>query len=319
MILSTQNLAIGYGSNVVQKDLNVNVRRGELICVLGINGCGKSTLFRTLSGLQRPLGGHTFINGKDVLSLTDTEKALLFSLVLTERMDLDNTTVSDVVALGRYPYSSWLGGLSEMDKTIIQQSLEQVHLLHKTASRFNQLSDGERQRVMIAKALAQNTPLILLDEPTAHLDLPNRMKTMLLLRQLTHQTHKAILLSTHELDLALQAADRIWLMKPQGGIINGLPEDLVLNGTFQEVFANDSFVFNTANGNFSMHYTCSLPIHIYGDRMRTYWTVRALARLGYCADEKAETSVEVSAKDWIFCGQHFTTLEALIEALNPII
>lgn len=299
MLVTTENLSIGYRNYVVQSDLNLVVDKGNLICMLGTNGCGKSTLLRTLAGLQPSLAGKVFLQGQSLVDLSAQQKAKLFALVLTDPVETKNMTVYDVIALGRYPYSNWLGNLSEEDKHFIQRALLQVKLQHKAFSRISELSDGERQRIMIARALAQDTPLILLDEPTAHLDLPNRVDTMLLLRRLAHETGKAVVLSSHELDLALQTADRLWLMSPQKGMYCGLPEDLVLSGAFQEVFASQSFFFNPANGNFSVSYDTYKPVHVYGDKMRVYWTVRALARLGYCGEEKADTSVEVSADKWV--------------------
>ena len=246
MLVTTENLSIGYRNYIVQSNLNLVVENGDLICMLGTNGCGKSTLLRTLAGLQPSLAGKVLLQGQSLDDLSSQQKAKLFALVLTDPVEAKNMTVYDVIALGRYPYSSWLGNLSEEDKHFIQRALLQVKLQHKTFSRISELSDGERQRVMIARALAQDTPLILLDEPTAHLDLPNRVDTMLLLRRLAHETGKAVVLSTHELDLALQTADKLWLMSPQKGMYCGLPEDLVLSGAFQEVFASQSFFFNPA-------------------------------------------------------------------------
>lgn len=244
MILSARQLIIGYDGQPIQQPLDLEVQAGEMICILGSNGCGKSTLLRTLAGLQDKLGGSLTIQGKNADKLNDTDKAKLFSLVLTDKVELENTTVFEMVALGRYPHSSWLGGLSEADKKAITKSIEMVRLTDKSECFFNCLSDGEKQRVMIAKALAQDTPLILLDEPTAHLDLPNRVKIMLLLRQLAHDTRRSVLISSHELDLALQTADKIWLMQPQKGICCGTPDELVRQGIFQQAFQTDVFSFH---------------------------------------------------------------------------
>ena len=204
--VSTNNLTIGYGTKAVQRNLSFALNAGELVCMLGRNGCGKSTLLRTLAGLQPALSG-TYEIG-DV------------AVVLTDKLSLENTTVREVVALGRYPYTSFLGGLTAEDEQVIEESLTQV-LGDKTPSSFhlslfNSLSDGEKQRVLIAKALAQQTPVILLDEPTAHLDLPNRILVLQLLRRLAHEQGKTILISTHELELALRLSDRILLMSDKG-------------------------------------------------------------------------------------------------------
>ena len=240
--MKLENLTIGYGNHVVQQNLSLLVRSGEMVCVLGKNGCGKSTLLRTLAGLQPALGGTCVMpDGRKVSELSEREKAQNMAIVLTERLSADNTLVEDVVAMGRYPYSGWLGALTDKDRMIIEEAMRQTEVLQKRHAYFNELSDGEKQRVLISKALAQETPYIFLDEPTAHLDLPNRIKTLLLLRELAHKANKAVVISTHELDLALQTADVIWLMKPQEGITVGTPENLVGNGDFQHAFEDPHF------------------------------------------------------------------------------
>ena len=242
--ISTNSLTIGYriasGTEYpVQTDLNFSLHTGEMVCMLGPNGCGKSTLLRTLAGLQPALSGEYKIQNSD-----RPEKSV--ALVLTERLSMDNTTVHDVVAMGRYPYTSFLGGLSEQDEEIIAASLEAVGFdlvaLNSTLSPFNAHSDGEKQRILIAKALAQQTPIILLDEPTAHLDLPHRILILRLLRQLAHEQGKTVLISTHELDLALALSDRILLMSPAGrGIQLDTPEALKKADAFTSAFGMDIF------------------------------------------------------------------------------
>lgn len=217
--------------------------------MLGTNGCGKSTLLRTLAGLQPALSGRCLLDdGRDISSLSEKERARLFAVVLTERLSAENTTVEDVTAMGRYPYSGWLGALTQTDHRIIDEALTQTEMNHKRHCFFNELSDGEKQRVLISKALAQETPYIFLDEPTAHLDLPNRIKTLIFLRSMAHQTGRCVLLSTHELDLALQTADTLWLMTPGEGVAVGTPKNLVENGAFQHAFADPHFGFVEAGG-----------------------------------------------------------------------
>ncbi len=269
MRLEAQHLTIGYGTQAIARDLTIQAQAGEIICLLGQNGCGKSTLLRTLCGLQPALEGafhvHTECGMRTIASLSQAEKAKLIALVLTERLSIENTRVHDVVAMGRYPYSSFLGGLTQEDEQIITTSLEQVGLYHKATEFFNCLSDGEKQRVLIAKALAQQTPLILLDEPTAHLDLPNRIRILLLLRELAHTQGKCVIISTHELDLALQLADTIWLFQtndkgqktkdalhstsctPQATLTIGTPHELIDSGAFEAAFANEHFSFENVN------------------------------------------------------------------------
>ncbi len=231
------NLSIGYGTHVVQADLTFALQRGEMVCMLGQNGCGKSTLLRTLAGLQPALGGEYTICDTTL----QTDIARYVALVLTERLSLENSTVHDVVAMGRYPYTSFLGGLSGEDEQIIAWALQAVGLSRDAQTFFNSHSDGEKQRVLIAKALAQQTPVILLDEPTAHLDLPNRIRTLQLLRRLAHEQNKLVLISTHELDLALSLSDRILLMTPRQGIALDTPDALRARDAFTPAFGMDIF------------------------------------------------------------------------------
>ena len=250
--ISTNKLTIGYSETVVQRDLTFSLYAGEMVCMLGPNGCGKSTLLRTLAGLQPALSGeYTHCDAKNI------------ALVLTERLSLENTTVHDVVAMGRYPYTSFLGGLTPEDESIIAESLLQVGFENLSGTEsaglsvkrsvsetvcqsvgrsfFNAHSDGEKQRILIAKALAQQTPIILLDEPTAHLDLPHRILILRLLRQLAHEQNKTILISTHELDLALAISDRILLMTPGKGIQLDTAGNLKKANAFTSAFSMDIF------------------------------------------------------------------------------
>ena len=322
-ILTTQNLTIGYSkkakTDVIQSDLNLRLRAGELVCLIGPNGSGKSTLLRTLTGLQKPLSGKTLIDAREISKLKQREKALLISLVLTDRVDIENATVYNVVSIGRHPHSNWWGNVTDSEAVIIHEAIEMVHLEHKMHTNINELSDGERQRVMIAKALAQDTPIIMLDEPTAHLDLPNRVEIMLLLHRLAHKTDKAILLSTHELDLALQAADRIWLISTDRGVECGVPEDLVFNGSFSTAFESKSYFFNADNGNFSMNYPMTKKVWVAGDKTRMYWTLRALARAGYMVVQDAEIVISVTSTGWIINDKIITTVEELLNDLEQLI
>lgn len=238
--ISTNNLTIGYQNTrggeptIIQRNLSFSLHAGEMVCMLGPNGCGKSTLLRTLAGLQEDVRCT-----KDDVRCTKDKIAL----VLTERLSMENTTVHDVVALGRYPYTSFLDGLNAEDERIITESLEQVGVPpHEMHTFFNAHSDGEKQRILIAKALAQQTPIILLDEPTAHLDLPHRILILRLLRRLAHEQGKTILISTHELELALSLSDRILLMFPKGqGVRLDTAEKLRAEDAFTQAFGMDVF------------------------------------------------------------------------------
>ena len=244
--ISTNNLTIGYKNTrggeptIIQRNLSFSLHAGEMVCMLGPNGCGKSTLLRTLAGLQEAVSSEKRVVSSEY-GVQSSEKTI--ALVLTERLSMENTTVHDVVALGRYPYTSFLDGLNAEDERIIAESLEQVGVPpHEMHTFFNAHSDGEKQRILIAKALAQQTPIILLDEPTAHLDLPHRILILRLLRRLAHEQGKTILISTHELELALSLSDRILLMFPKGqGVRLDTAEKLRAEDAFTQAFGMDVF------------------------------------------------------------------------------
>ncbi|TDE12044.1 ABC transporter ATP-binding protein [Dyadobacter psychrotolerans] len=282
-LLATRNLTIGYKSGnttkVISENLNLTLEAGKMVCLLGPNGAGKSTLMRSLAGLQNVLSGDIRIEGELLSDLKPSDLAKKLSLVLTERIEAGNLTVQEVVTLGRTPYTGWLGNLSNYDRERINLALEATGIPEYKLRRIHQLSDGERQKVMLARALAQDTNIILLDEPTAHLDLPSRVEMMHLLHNLARKSNKAILLSTHELDLALQTADQLWLMKQGGEIATGVPEDLVLNGAFESAFAKKDFYFNRSSGTFSIQEsTFPLNISLSGNQDLIFWTKRALER-----------------------------------------
>lgn len=244
--ISTNNLTIGYLNTrggeptIIQRNLSFSLHAGEMVCMLGPNGCGKSTLLRTLAGLQEAVSSEKGVMSSEYGVQSNENK---IALVLTERLSMENTTVHDVVALGRYPYTSFLDGLSADDERIIAESLEQVGVPpHEMHTFFNAHSDGEKQRILIAKALAQQTPIILLDEPTAHLDLPHRILILRLLRRLAHEQGKTILISTHELELALALSDRILLMFPKGqGVRLDTADKLRAEDAFTQAFGMDVF------------------------------------------------------------------------------
>ncbi|MGL5785437.1 MAG: ABC transporter ATP-binding protein [Bacteroidales bacterium] len=327
-MLEVKNLSIGYGHKksdpfIVQKDLSFEICKGEMICLLGPNGCGKSTLLRTLAGLQPAFSGTILINGKDILKMNPKERALLISLVLTDPIEQQGLTVIDLLSLGRNPHTGFMGLLSEKDKAIIALSLEQVQMTAYKEKMLTELSDGERQRIMIAKALVQDTPVIFLDEPTAHLDLPNRVEIMLLLHRLARLTGKTIIISTHELELALQIADRVFLMKKQKGLIIDIPEDLIIKGSLQEVFENSSVRFDPYTGNFKMNHSGRNPVSLLskGEGYRTIWTEKALIRNGYFIQSDTETVIRVNEKrkEWELdtndSSEIFNSIGDLLKAL----
>lgn len=315
-ILSTRKLVIGYKKNELLPPQNLSLYRGEMVCLIGQNGCGKSTLIRTLSGLQVAISGDVTIKEKKISQLNNAAKAKLIGLVLTDSTEIRSLTVRDMVSMGRFPHTNWFGKLNKKDEDIISQSIEKVHLTNKSDNYFSELSDGEKQRTLIAKALAQDTPIIFLDEPTAHLDLPNKIDIMLLLRHLSNDMQKTILLSTHELELAIQTADKIWMMQ-SSGIQKGVPEDMILENKIQSNFYSKQFSFNNKTGGFEIKYTGNKTICLNGDDpVLLFWTKRALLRAGYVLTEDAYTRITVTEKpEWIIYRDNKTEKRYNIENL----
>ncbi|MBF0244035.1 MAG: ABC transporter ATP-binding protein [Planctomycetes bacterium] len=284
-LLRTQGLAVGHGERILAEGLDLELEGGELVCLIGANGVGKSTLLRALSGLSEPLRGEIFIAGETLDRLHPLARAKCLSLVLTENREPPGFTSQELVALGRHPHTGLLGLLSAEDREIIRSCMEASGCLGLAHRPFGELSDGERQRVMIARALAQEPSLILLDEPSAFLDLPGRISATRLLKRLSRERDMAVLMSTHDLDLALSHADRLWLFSPGGPLICGTPEDLVLEERFDHLFPEVGLTFDAARGTFSLAEGGRQPITFSGEGPKAPWVIHALKRLGFAPCE----------------------------------
>lgn len=325
-IVEISQLTTGYrassSEHIVSRDIDLQANSGELIMLMGPNGSGKSTLMQTIAGLIRPLVGEVCIAGHPVRQIKDRERAKLMSLVLTDRIEHTSLTVWDIVTTGRYPYLGQRGKLHQADIEILQRSLETCRLASMAQRCFSELSDGEKQRVMIARALAQETPLMLLDEPTAHLDLPSRLEVLTMLRQLARDLDKSILVSTHELDLAIQWADGIWLFDTAGGITSGAPEELILSGDIERVFGNERLHFDADSGEFCLITEHRQVVRLLAEGLQYTWSMRALQRMGYATDQEAADttpSVEVHPKGWLFRYKDTELLASSISELQRIL
>ncbi|MEZ4683046.1 MAG: ABC transporter ATP-binding protein [Caldilineaceae bacterium] len=283
--LTTSNLAIGYThgrrTTAVLDNLNIALRPGELTCLIGPNGAGKSTLMRTLAGMQIPLSGHVHLGTDELHRIPAQRLAKQLAVVLTERIEVGNLSSYALATLGRHPYTDWRGQLSAHDETVVREALVAVGAAALAARPVNELSDGERQKVMIARALAQEPRILLLDEPTAFLDLPRRVEVMQLLHKLARERNCAILLSTHDLELALRLADRLWLMPVGGPLRVGLPEELALNGALATTFQSEGVEFDSSQGSFKVQRQQCGPIGLVGEGDKALWTARALERIGF--------------------------------------
>lgn len=299
--INIKHLSIGYPGKtdvkVVADGINAGINSGELTCLLGANGVGKSTLLRTLSAFQPKLGGEIHIGGKEIGNYSDKELSTVISVVLTEKCDVHHMTVSELVSLGRSPYTGFWGSLRGEDKEVVERSIELVKIQNLAHRMIHTLSDGERQKVMIAKALAQETPVIFLDEPTAFLDFPSKVEMMQLLHKLSRQTNKTIFLSTHDLELALQIADKIWLMDKVNGVTIGTPEDLALSGTLSSFFARKGIAFDFETGLFRVDNEYTARIRLIGQGQKYAMVRKALQRNGILANRNVEAEVCIETDD----------------------
>jgi iron complex transport system ATP-binding protein len=295
-MFETRDLHIGYkdkkGEVSLLKHLNLTIKPHELVCFMGPNGVGKSTLIRSIAGLQPILGGQALLNKSSLIGASPELIANNISLVLTEKVNTLNIYVEEMIGYGRYPHLNWRLKFSKADEDLINNAISQTNINHLRGKKMFELSDGQAQMVMIARALVQNGQLVLLDEPTAHLDLNNRVEIMNLLRKLAHETGKAILVATHELDLALQTADTIWLAGFDKKIKTGVPEDLVLDGSIDAVFQFKGFDLKT--GKVNQHTNKKTTISITGEGHGLLWTKNALERNGYELNDSSEINITIS-------------------------
>ncbi|MDH8700904.1 iron complex transport system ATP-binding protein [Dysgonomonadaceae bacterium PH5-43] len=245
------NLTIGYKTKgvdkIIGKNLSSSINSKELTCLIGANGVGKSTLLRTLSGFQPPISGEITLNNKSINNYSNKELSKLVGVVLTEKVEVRDMSVFELVSMGRNPYTSFWGKLSGSDIAIINEAISLVNITDLTKRSIQTLSDGERQKAMIAKALAQQTPIIFLDEPTAFLDFPSKVEIMQLLHTLSKTTDKTIFLSTHDLELALQIADTIWIMDKTKGLVVGSPNQLSEDGSIDNIFNRKGVSYDRNN------------------------------------------------------------------------
>lgn len=292
-------LSIGYrgkhGVKTVATDISDSIHSGELTCLLGENGAGKSTLLRTLSGFLPPLAGEIKILGRPLHSYREKDLSTVIGVVLTEKNNLQNMTVEELVGMGRSPYTGFWGRLSAADRNKVAEAMALVGVESLHERLVQTLSDGERQKVMIAKAMAQETPVIFLDEPTAFLDYPSKVEILHLLHRLSREADKTIFLSTHDLELALQIADQLWLMAKGRGIVVGTPEDLSLDGTLESFFQRKGVAFEKQTGLYRIEPEYRAAVCLEGDPAACEMVRKALRRNGIRAEAGLSDPVTIRA------------------------
>ncbi len=251
--LIIKNCSIGYNKKRqlvnVKENINLTISSGKLVGVIGKNGIGKSTLLKTISGIIKPLNGEILINEENINKLSAKELSKKVSLVLTENIENSYLSAYDIIALGRQPYTNYLGKLNENDANAINNAIALTQCKEFVFNKFDELSDGQKQIVMIARAIAQDTLIIILDEPTTHLDLVNKILILKLLKTLAHKTNKIILLSTHDIELSLQLIDKM-LVITSDDIFYNSTQEIINKNILNKVFNDDNILFNPEIGTF---------------------------------------------------------------------
>lgn len=325
MILSAENLSIGYKKALpVLSGLDFSLSPGELVCLMGPNGSGKTTLLRTVSGLLPPISGKIELDGSDLVNLSASERAKMMSLVLTDPINTGAMTGYDVVQMGRYPHQAWFAASSKTDREISDNALKLVGAQGFSNKPLYELSDGQRQKILIGRAIAQDCQVMILDEPNSHLDLNNRVEIMNVLKTSTRDNGKAVLMATHELDLALQMADRIWLISEEGRLVSGIPEDLVLTGVIDRAFTLKGFDLRT--GRVEHQKGNKSTVSLKGEGHLFLWTKNAIERTGASVSENAQIqiSIESAANSITWRVTHnsdsltFNSIEQLLSHLQMI-
>lgn len=301
-LIVAQQLSIGFsgsqGHVSLGEGLSFELLAGELVCLLGPNGAGKSTLLRTIVGRQPALSGSVWIMNQPLADLGRLERARAMAVGWTDRIEAGGIRVAELVALGRYPYTGWYGRLCASDHEAVTRAIEFVGIMSLLDRPIGTLSDGERQKVLLARALAQETPILVLDEPTAFIDLPRRVELYLRLRHWAHDRQRTVLLATHDLELALRAADRLFVLSGDGRFHTGLPEELGLAGVFGDWFAGSGAVFDVDTGSIRFPVEKKGQVRLIGDGPLAFWTGRALERIGYPhSDKGSELTVVVTKQD----------------------
>jgi iron complex transport system ATP-binding protein len=320
--IRVEHLSTGYqnkkGPTVITSDINASLYDGELTCLLGPNGAGKSTLLKTLTAFLPPIKGKVFIEEKPLNEYVESELAKVIGVVLTEKLMINNMSVDELVGMGRSPYTGFWGHMNDYDRKIVTESIDLVGIGGLRGRMVQTLSDGERQKVMIAKALAQETPVIFLDEPTAFLDYPSKVDIMQLLQHLAREQSKTVFLSTHDLELALQIADKVWLIDKEYGVTIGSPEDLALNGDISRYFQREGVTFDVYSGLLKISHKLDKSVRLNGDGAEYCMVKKALARHGIAVVSEGSVPIiiDVAPGEYKANGLKVKSIGELVDLVN---
>lgn len=321
-ILDIKDLSIGY-QKLIHENINIDLFQGQFVCLIGPNGIGKSTFLKTISRVISPIKGEIILNGIDLNLLNNKELSKSIGLVLTDHIDGFNLKAIDVIQMGRYPHTGFWGKLNPEDIQIIKEVVKEINIEDLVTRPFNELSDGEKQKIMIAKALVQKAPLMLLDEPTAFLDFPTKADLLILLRDLSKSNNMGVILSTHDIELAIKTADQIWLFTEDHEFIVGMPEDLVLDGHIEHVFKNKKMQFNQLTGHFERISKIEKSIRIIGETKELFWLSKALQRNNIGINNFSNISIEFKHQFILNNNNnpplYFSSIEDVIHELNKIL
>lgn len=312
--LSGKELALGYFHQKAKKEILSNLDftlfSGELTCLLGPNGVGKSTLIKAILGQIHPWKGSIQLDQQSITEYSVEELAKRIAVVLTDPVFPGNMTVGQLVALGRTPHTGWSGKLNPADREIVEKALTDTKISYLRDERLSEISDGQRQKAMIARALAQDGQVMILDEPTAHLDLVNRFEIMSLLREIAHPQQKAILVVTHDLDIAIETADRFWLLNCGTPLISGKPEDLILSGQINQLLPSNTYRFSLSRGRMEAEEP-DLNFKVEGPQELVFWVKKALIKAGI---KNLDSTISVSQQPFLIRHQEkeFLSVEELV-------
>jgi len=328
-LLEIKSLNAGYkisrNSKIILKNINISAQKGELIALIGANGTGKSTLLKTITGLLPIISGDIFLSEQNLKNISVKEKAKKISFVSTEVVNVTNLKVKDLVALGRFPHTNWLGNIEDDDKKQIDSSLQKVGMSTFAEKFINEISDGERQRVMIARTLAQNTDIIILDEPTAFLDILSKYQLINTLHELSKTENKLIIFSTHDINIALKLCDKIWLVN-QNEVLSEAPEDIVLNQRFSSIFNSTDLIFDNNSFDFNFYKEKKYPVKVVNltnSEICYNLTLKALERNNFFVDENSKFKLTILVNEnkyfWqLNENQTCNSISDLIENLNLV-